>query len=118
MIYDEFEKQGLEILGFPCNQFGKQEPGTPETIQAYVDKKYGSRFPLFKKCEVNGKKAHELYRYLIYNSSLHDRETSEIKDIPWNFAKFLVSADGKEIKYFDSRIDPKKIIPDIEKYCS
>jgi len=84
----------VRVLGFPCNQFGAQEPGTNAEIMEFATSKYSVNFPMFAKIEVNGPGTVPLYSWL--KSSAPDEEGNE--DIPWNFAKFLVSADGKTVK--------------------
>jgi glutathione peroxidase len=97
-VYKKYKDQGLVILGFPCNQFGGQEPGTGEEIKQFCTAKFGVTFPLFGKIEVNGAGRHALYAIL---------EGSDPSwDIKWNFTKFLISRDGKILKRFDSKITP------------
>ena len=109
-LYKKYKDNGLEILGFPCNQFGRQEPGTPQEIKDFV-KKYDVTFKLFSKCDVNGPNAHEVYNYLRRNSSLYNSETDKVGEIIWNFGKFLVNKDGSKVQYF-----PPKVVPaDLEK---
>jgi len=95
------------VLGFPCNQFKNQDPGTNEEILKFAQEKYGVTFPMFQKIEVNGPNRHPLYQYLIANNEDKNR-----KDIKWNFAKFLVNRKGEVVRRFDSRVKPK----DIEKH--
>jgi glutathione peroxidase len=99
-VYEKYKDQGLVILGFPCNQFGGQEPGTDEEVKQFCTSKYFITFPLFDKIEVNGPNRHPLYVALA-------GETSPFPgDITWNFNKFLISRDGKILKRFDSKIKP------------
>ena len=109
-IYEKYAAQGLVILGFPCDQFGHQEPGDSEEIGAFCEKNYGVTFPMFEKIEVNGDGAHPLYQWLKSEKGglLGDR-------IKWNFTKFLVGRDGQVIKRYGSTTAPEKIAPDIEK---
>ena len=112
-LYDKYNEQGLEILGFPCNQFGKQEPGTEEEISHFCQKNYGVTFPMFSKVDVNGKNAHPLFKHL----------TSEKKGllggkIKWNFTKFLVDKDGQIIDRFPPQKKPESLEKDIEKLLS
>jgi len=93
------------VLGFPCNQFGAQEPGTNAEIMEFATSKYNVNFPMFAKIEVNGPGAVPLYNWL--KASAPDEEGSE--DIPWNFTKFLVSADGKTVKRFHPKVTPEEI---------
>lgn len=109
-LYNEFKDRGFIVLGFPCNQFGNQEPGNEEMIIEYCTTNYKIDFPLFQKIDVNGSKAHPLYKYLrkkapgILNTSI----------IKWNFTKFLVNKDGKVVKRFASIDKPEQLIPHIE----
>lgn len=107
-IEKEHDFKGLEILGFPCNQFLGQEPGSDEQIQAFA-KGYGARFKIFSKVNVNGKKACDLYKFLRLNSPLDGGK------IGWNFGKFLVDREGKVVNYFGPRTDPLEIVPHILK---
>ena len=91
-IYNQYSDQGLQILAFPCNQFGNQEPGSPQDIEDFARGKYGVQFPIFEKIDVNGKKTHPIYAYLRNNSQLYDAKKKTAKEIPWNFAKFLVNS--------------------------
>lgn len=92
-LYEANKAQGLEILGFPCNQFGAQEPGSAEQIQNFCSTNYGVTFPMFEKIDVNGDNTHPLYAYL------KDRAPGILgtTGIKWNFTKFLVSKDGQSI---------------------
>jgi glutathione peroxidase len=99
-VYEKYKDQGLVILGFPCNQFGGQEPGTGEEIKQFCTAKFGVTFPLFGKIEVNGAGRHALYTILA------GADSPVAGDIKWNFTKFLISRDGKILKRFDSKITP------------
>jgi len=92
-LYSAYQAKGLEILGFPCNQFGAQEPGLAEQIQSFCSTNYGVTFPMFEKIDVNGDSTHPLYVYL------KDQAPGMLgtKGIKWNFTKFLVSKDGQSI---------------------
>jgi glutathione peroxidase len=94
------------IIGFPCNQFGKQEPGTSEEIQSFCDLNYGVTFPLSEKIEVNGSSAHPIYKYL--KSVLKGKLNDSIK---WNFTKFLIDRNGVPFKRFSSTVEPEDIKP-------
>jgi glutathione peroxidase len=113
-IYRSHKKLGLEILAFPCNQFGNQEPGTNEDILNFCTKKYSVTFPIFAKIEVKGKNIHPLFEYLcdelpgILNT----------KTIKWNFTKFFIDKEGKPIKRFSSKDPPEKIIKVIDALLS
>jgi glutathione peroxidase len=99
-LYQKYKDQGFTVLGFPCNQFGRQEPGTNEEIKQFCSTKYPVSFPLFDKVEVNGKNRHALYAALAgKNSPFSGR-------IWWNFSKFLIGRDGKILGRFGSRVKP------------
>lgn len=109
-LYQEYKKKGLEILGFPCNQFAKQESGSNEEIQQFCQLNYGVTFTMFEKIDVNGKNAHPLYTYL----KSQDKGLFSEK-IKWNFTKFLIDAKGNVIKRYAPMVSPLKIKKDIEK---
>ncbi|MCA1809153.1 MAG: glutathione peroxidase [Kiritimatiellia bacterium] len=101
-IYEKFAERGLVVLGFPCNQFGAQEPGTDAEIQAFCQKKFAVSFPMFSKIDVNGEHAHPLYQYLTSGSApIDDRGP-----VKWNFEKFLIDRTGRVIGRFRSRVTP------------
>ena len=104
-IYEKYQAKGLEILGFPCNQFGGQEPGTDTEIQEFCQLKFGIKFPVYGKIDVNGDDAHPLFKYL--KSEAPGLLGS--KSIKWNFTKFLVDKDGKVLKRFAPKDTPQKI---------
>ena len=99
-LYLKYKDQGLTVLGFPCNQFGHQEPGTAEEIKQFCSSKYDVTFPLFEKIEVNGENRHPLY------VTLAGKDSPVAGDIQWNFTKFLISRDGKILKRFESKVKP------------
>lgn len=103
-LYKKYAEQGLVVLGFPCNQFGKQEPGGADEISKTCHINYGVSFPMFEKVEVNGSAAHPLFRYL--KNELPGVLGGRIK---WNFTKFLVGRDGKPLKRFAPMTTPEKI---------
>ena len=109
-LYDKYKDKGLEILDFPCNQFGHQAPGNEEEIQEFCTLKYKTTFPLFAKIDVNGKDAAPLFTFLKNQKGgfLGD-------DIKWNFTKFLVTRDGKVIERYAPVTKPEKIENDILK---
>ena len=110
-LYEKYKDQGLVILGFPCNQFGNQEPGTEKEISEGCLINYGVSFPMFSKIEVNGEDAHPIYKYL------KNRLPGVFgKNIKWNFAKFLIDRNGKPVKRFSPTTIPEKLVKDIEKY--
>ena len=94
-IYEKYNEQGFEILDFPCNQFGGQAPGTIAEIKEFCSTNYNVKFTQFDKIEVNGENEHPLYTYLKANAENKN-------NIRWNFTKFLISADGKILKRFES----------------
>ena len=100
-IYEKYKDQGLVVLGFPCNQFGGQEPGTNEEIKQFCSLKFKVTFPLFDKIEVNGAQRHPLY------AALAGKESPFPGDIKWNFTKFLVGRDGKILHRFESGAAPE-----------
>jgi len=104
-LYEQHKDKGLVVLGFPCNQFGAQEPGTEEEIGAFCQANYGVTFPMFAKIDVNGAKAHPLYNFL-------KGEKGGIlgtKNIKWNFTKFLVNREGKVVNRFAPTTKPEDI---------
>lgn len=108
-LYDKFKDRGFEILGFPCNQFRGQEPGSNKEIFDFCTKEFGVTFPMFSKIEVNGEDAHPLFQYLTGDG---------VEPIRWNFEKFLISKNGILLKRFGTKIEPKDIEVDIEKALS
>jgi glutathione peroxidase len=109
-LYEQFANQGLVILGFPCNQFGQQEPGTTDQIQSFCETRFGVSFPLFQKIEVNGSNAHPLYQYL--TKAVPGIFGTE--GIKWNFTKFLVDRTGKVVKRYPPTAKPEDIAKDIQ----
>ena len=102
------------MLGFPCNQFGAQEPGGAEEIAAFCSRNYGVSFQMFDKIEVNGPGAHPLYQWLKQDAASASEPASAPEDIEWNFAKFLVGPDGKVIRRYKATTRPEDIALDIE----
>lgn len=109
-LYNQYASQGLTILGFPCNQFGQQEPGNSEQIQSFCETRFGVSFPLFEKIDVNGSNADPLYQYLT-KAAPGLLGTEAIK---WNFTKFLVDRTGKVVKRYAPTTTPKAIETDIQ----
>ena len=101
-LYEEYRARGLEVLGFPCNQFGSQEPGTEGQIKTFCETRYGVTFPLFAKLEVNGAGRHPLYAFLTAQATQPDGPG----DIQWNFAKFMVDKSGKVVARFPPTTRP------------
>jgi glutathione peroxidase len=112
-LYEKYEPQGLVVLGFPCDQFGHQEPGDESAIDEFCKLNFGVTFPLFSKIEVNGDEAHPLYQWL-------RKEKSGILGdaIKWNFTKFLVGRDGAVVQRYAPTTTPDKMAGDIEKALS
>jgi glutathione peroxidase len=102
-LHDEYGDKGFAVLGFPCNQFGAQEPGTPDEIAEFCETSYGVTFPLFEKIEVNGEGRHPLYQEL----TSHTDDEGEAGDIQWNFEKFLISRDGDVVRRFRPLTTPE-----------
>ena len=133
-LYDRYSEKGFEILGFPCNQFMEQEPGTGSDIKSFCSLNFGVTFPIFEKIDVNGKFAHPLYKFLteekpfegfdmtnstnkILDSMLKEKfpEFTMGNGIRWNFTKFLIDKDGNVAERFESSVDPMDIEPYITK---
>jgi glutathione peroxidase len=112
-LYEQYRDRGLVVLGFPCDQFGHQEPGTEEEIQEFCSLNYGVSFPMFAKIEVNGDDAHPLYKWLRSEKGgvLGNR-------IKWNFTKFLVDRDGNVVNRYGSVTKPEKLASEIERVLS
>lgn len=110
-LYEKFKDQGFMILGFPCNQFGAQEPGTDSDIQQFCSLNYGVSFPVLGKVEVNGGNSEPLYQWL--KESAPGLLGTEM--IKWNFTKFLVDKNGKVLKRYAPNVEPKDIADDIQK---
>lgn len=110
-LYEQFEPHGLTVLGFPCNQFGAQEPGTEAEIAAFCRQNFGPTFPMFAKITVKGSKAHPLYRYLT-RARPGILWTPAIK---WNFTKFLVDRNGKPVSRHAPRTRPEELEAPIRK---
>lgn len=108
-LYEKFRDRGVVVLGFPCDQFGHQEPGDEEEIKNFCSLNYDVQFPLFAKVDVNGAKAHPLYQYL--KSEAKGLLGSE--SIKWNFTKFLVDGNGKVVRRYAPNDTPQSIEKDI-----
>lgn len=109
-LYEKYNAQGLEVLGFPCNQFGGQDPGENEEIGAFCQRNYGVSFPMFAKVNVKGPEAHVIFRYLTNNS-----KGVLGSGIKWNFTKFLIGKDGKVLNRYAPTTKPETLEEDIEK---
>lgn len=112
-LYEKFKDQGLAVIGFPCDQFAHQEPGNDEAIATFCSRTYGVTFPLSTKVDVNGPKAHPIFRYL--KSRAGGVLGSSIK---WNFTKFLVSPDGRTVKRYAPNTSPAMMEADIRRVLS
>lgn len=110
-LYEKYKAKDFVVLGFPCNQFGGQEPGTAEEIKTFCTLKYHVTFPIFEKINVNGKNAHQLFVYL-KSAAKGIMGTEAIK---WNFTKFLVDKDGTVVQRFASKDTPESIEDEIVK---
>jgi glutathione peroxidase len=109
-LHEQYADQGLVVVGFPCDQFGHQEPGTEDEIGQFCQRNYGVSFPMMSKIDVNGDDAHPLYKWL-------KSEKSGLLggNIKWNFTKYLVGRDGQVIDRYASTTKPEKLAKDIEK---
>lgn len=110
-LYTEYREQGLEILAFPCNQFGAQEPGTSEEAADFCQVNFGVTFPIFAKVDVNGEGTHPLFQYL----KAQQPGEGENDSIQWNFTKFLVNREGEVVQRFEPKTLPETMTQDIEK---
>lgn len=110
-LYESYKDKGLVVLGFPCNQFGAQEPGSDQEIQSFCKLKYGVSFPIFKKVDVNGDAADPLYKWL-KSSAPGFAGTEAIK---WNFTKFLINKNGKVVERFAPQTKPEELESHISK---
>lgn len=109
-LHQQFHDRGFEVLGFPCNQFGRQEPGDADAIGTFCERNYGVTFPLFAKIEVNGKDADPLFKWLKHEApGLLGSE-----GIKWNFTKFLVDREGKVVKRYAPQTTPQSLAGDVE----
>jgi glutathione peroxidase len=111
-LQEQNARKNFTVLGFPCNQFGAQEPGTAEEIQTFCDTKYNVNFPLFEKIDVNGTGTCELYKLLKSKQSNDDGTV----DIQWNFTKFLVDGEGNVVARFGPRTTPEEIAAKLPEY--
>ena len=109
-LHQTYQAQGLRVLGFPCNQFGSQDPGSNSDIASFCQLNYGVTFPMMEKIEVNGPAAHPLYQWLCAEAP----GLLGSKAIKWNFTKFLVGRDGRVLKRYAPMDKPEKITSDIE----
>lgn len=110
-LWQDYRDRGLVVLGFPCNQFGAQEPGSADEIGAFCQKNYGVTFPLSEKIDVNGSKAHPLFKYLTEAAP----GLLGSKAIKWNFTKFLVDRHGSVVSRHAPTAKPEELVPEIER---
>ena len=110
-LYKKYQSEGFEVLAFPCNQFGSQEPGSDEEIQNFCDLHFRTSFRIFSKVDVNGKKADPLFSYL----SKEAKGLLGTQKIKWNFTKFLVDRKGEKIKRFAPNVKPLALEGDLKK---
>ena len=110
-VYDTYAARGLAVLGFPCNQFGKQEPGDATQIGSFCEKNYGVTFPMFDKIDVNGANAHPLFRYLTGEAP----GLLGLEAIKWNFTKFLIGRDGEPAARYAPQTKPEELEAPIKK---
>lgn len=115
-LHKKYSDKGLEILAFPCNQFGSQEPKCELDIKNFAKNNYKVNFLLFSKIEVNGNNTHPFYIYLKSKCDKMKDKEGNLKSIPWNFAKFLIDNKGEVINYYPHDIPPKDIEKDFEKF--
>jgi glutathione peroxidase len=108
-LYEQYAERGLVVLGFPCDQFGHQEPGTEDEIASFCETSFGVTFPMYSKVEVNGKNAHPLYQWL-----KTEKKGVLGGAIKWNFTKFLVDPEGNVVQRYGSATKPEDIADDIE----
>jgi len=109
-LYENYKDQGLEILGFPCNQFANQDAGENSEIKEFCQLNYGVTFPMFQKIKVNGKEAHPLYQFL-----KKEAKGALSGTIKWNFTKFLIDREGNVIERFAPKTEPKEMEEEIQK---
>lgn len=110
-LYNQYSKQGFEVLGYPCNQFGSQEPGSNQEIEKFCKINYAVTFPLFSKIEVNGPSAHPLFKFLTSSKP----GLLGTKAIKWNFTKFLINRNGEPVRRYSSKTTPEEISSEILK---
>ena len=110
-LWETYRERGLVVLGFPCNQFGQQDPGSEAEISSFCSLNYGVSFPMMKKVDVNGAEAHPLYRWLTAEAP----GPLGTKAIKWNFTKFLVGRDGQVLKRYAPTDTPESLKTDIER---
>jgi glutathione peroxidase len=114
-LYNKYKDKGLTVLAFPCNQFMGQESKCEIDIKNYAKDNFKAEFPMFSKIEINGPSTHPLFTYLKYNNKKFNEGKGELKNIAWNFGKFLVNNEGKVIEFYDPTVSPSEIEKDLLK---
>lgn len=133
-LYEKYNSDGFEILGFPCNQFDNQEPGTSQEAASFCQMNYGVKFPVYAKVDVNGKGAHPLFHYLKQQAPFKGFDEANIAEkllklkiteeypewlvgdeIKWNFTKFLIDQNGQVVNRFEPATEPMELVDDIER---
>lgn len=110
-LYEEYKNEGLVVIGFPCNQFMNQEPGSNEEIQSFCELNYGVTFPIFGKVDVNGENADPLFKYLSKNAP----GIMGLKSIKWNFTKFIIDKNGEVVERVAPQTNPQEMKATVEK---
>lgn len=113
LLYSTYREQGFVVLGFPCNQFAGQEPGTEQEIKQFCEVNYQVTFPMFSKIDVKGEHIHPLYRHLLEHTPSSEDQSTENSEIEWNFAKFLINRQGQVVRRFSARTEPEALEHDI-----
>ena len=108
-LHEKYQNKGLEVIGFPCNQFKEQDPGSHDEIKSFCEINYGVTFEIYQKVDVKGENQHPLYKFLI-----NEKKGLLGNDIKWNFTKFLVDREGNVVKRFASAVVPEKLEKHIE----
>lgn len=108
-LYEKYNKEGLEIIGFPCNQFAGQDPAENEEIHTFCQRNYGVSFPMFEKIDVNGENTHPIYKYL-----KKEAKGTLGNNVKWNFTKFIIDKDGKVVKRVAPTVNPIKMEDEIK----
>lgn len=111
-LYNQYKEKGFVVIAFPCNQFGKQDPGTNEEILNFCRTNYGVNFPIASKSEVNGENEEPLFKFL------KDKSESSGEPIKWNFTKFLIDKTGAIVKRYEPPVKPEEIKKDIEYFLN
>jgi glutathione peroxidase len=114
-VYEEYKSYGMQVVAFPCSQFLDQEVKTDEEVIDFARNKMGAEFPLMQRCNVNGEEAHPVFKMLRKQTEcFHNKQTGKIRNIPWNFTKFIVDSTGKVVMYQNPRESLYRRIDEIE----